>query len=98
MARDAKFRIARPLERLKVEVIEAGFAVSSNSYLEAIALMANITKDSTICSLSRANDRDITLVAQALKGANRARIHTFIVTSALHIEKKLRMAPGQVFE
>jgi 2-isopropylmalate synthase len=55
-------------------------------------------KDSTICSLSRANDRDIARAAEALKGANRARIHTFIATSPLHMEKKLRMTPEQVLE
>ncbi len=98
MTRDAKLRIARQLERLKVDVIEAGFAASSNGDFEAISLIANTIKDSTICSLSRANDRDITLAAQALKGANSARIHTFIATSALHMEKKLRMTPDQVFE
>lgn len=61
-------------------------------------LIANHIKDSTICSLSRANDRDIARAAEALQGANRARIHTFIATSALHMEKKLRMTPEQVLE
>jgi len=98
MTRDEKLRIARQLERLKVDVIEAGFAASSNGDFEAVQLIANTIKDSTICSLSRANDRDISRAAQALKGANRARIHTFIATSALHMEKKLRMTPDQVFE
>ena len=51
-----------------------------------------------MCSLARANDRDISRAAEALKGAARARIHTFIATSALHMEKKLRMTPDQVFE
>jgi len=60
--------------------------------------IANAIKDSTVCSLSRANDRDISRAAEALKGANRARIHTFIATSPLHMEKKLRMTPDQVFE
>jgi 2-isopropylmalate synthase len=98
MTRDAKVRIARQLERLKVDVIEAGFAASSNGDFEAIQLIANTIKDSTICSLSRANDRDISRAAEALKGANSARIHTFIATSPLHMEKKLRMTPDQVFE
>jgi 2-isopropylmalate synthase len=97
MTRDEKLRIARQLERLKVDVIEAGFAASSNGDFEAVQLIANSIKDSTICSLSRANDRDISRAAEALKGANRARIHTFIATSALHMEKKLRMSPDQVF-
>jgi len=98
MTRDEKLRIARQLERLKVDVIEAGFAASSNGDFEAVQLIANTIKDSTVCSLSRANDRDIARAAEALKGANRARIHTFIATSPLHMEKKLRMTPDQVFE
>jgi 2-isopropylmalate synthase len=98
MTREAKLRIARQLERLKVDVIEAGFAASSNGDFESIQLIANSIKDSTICSLSRANDRDISRAAEALKGANRARIHTFIATSPLHMEMKLRMTPDQVFE
>ena len=95
---EKKLRIARQLERLKVDVIEAGFAASSNGDFEAVQMIANAIKDSTICSLSRANDRDIARAAEALKGANSARIHTFIATSALHMEKKLRMSPEQVLE
>ena len=98
MTRDEKLRIARQLERLKVDVIEAGFAASSNGDFEAVQAIANAIKDSTICSLSRANDRDISRAAEALKGARSARIHTFIATSALHMEKKLRMTPEQVLE
>jgi 2-isopropylmalate synthase len=98
MTKDEKLRIARQLERLKVDVIEAGFAASSNGDFEAVQLIANAIKESTICSLSRANDRDISRAAEALKGAQRARIHTFIATSALHMEKKLRMTPEQVLE
>ena len=98
MTKDEKVRIARQLERLKVDVIEAGFAASSNGDFDAVQLVANTIKDSTVCSLARANDRDISRAAEALKGANSARIHTFIATSALHMEKKLRMTPDQVFE
>ncbi|MFN3736621.1 2-isopropylmalate synthase [Hydrogenophaga sp.] len=98
MTKDEKLRIARQLERLKVDVIEAGFAASSNGDFECVQAIANAIKDSTICSLARANDRDIGRAAEALKGANRARIHTFIATSALHMEKKLRMTPDQVLE
>jgi 2-isopropylmalate synthase len=98
MTRDEKLRIARQLERLKVDVIEAGFAASSNGDFEAVQAIANAIKDSTICSLARANDRDISRAAEALKGARSARIHTFIATSALHMEKKLRMTPEQVLE
>ena len=98
MTRDEKLRIARQLERLKVDVIEAGFAASSNGDFDAVQAIANAIKDSTICSLARANDRDISRAAEALKGARSARIHTFIATSALHMEKKLRMTPEQVLE
>ena len=98
MTRDEKIRIARQLERLRVDVIEAGFAASSNGDFEAIQAIAGIVKDSTVCSLARANDRDIARAAEALKGANSSRIHTFIATSPLHMEKKLRMTPDQVFE
>jgi len=98
MTRDEKLRIARQLERLKVDVIEAGFAASSNGDFDAVQLIANTIKESVICSLSRANDRDISRSAEALKGAAHSRIHTFIATSALHMEKKLRMTPDQVFE
>lgn len=98
MTKEEKVRIARQLERLRVDVIEAGFAASSNGDFEAVKAIADVIKDSTICSLSRANDRDISRAAEALASANRARIHTFIATSALHMEKKLRMTPDQVFE
>src|SRR6188508_1073024 len=98
MTKDEKLRIARQLERLKVDVIEAGFAASSNGDFEAVQLIAGAIRESTICSLSRANDRDIARAAEALKGASRARIHTFIATSPLHMEKKLRMTPEQVLE
>jgi 2-isopropylmalate synthase len=98
MTRDEKLRIARQLERLKVDVIEAGFAASSNGDFDAVHAIAAAIKDSTVCSLSRANDRDISRAAEALKPAARARIHTFIATSPLHMEKKLRMTPEQVLE
>jgi 2-isopropylmalate synthase len=98
MTKDEKLRIARQLERLRVDVIEAGFAASSNGDFEAVRSIADHIKESTVCSLARANDRDIARAAEALKGAPRARIHTFIATSALHMEKKLRMSPDQVFE
>jgi 2-isopropylmalate synthase len=98
MTKDEKLRIARQLERLRVDVIEAGFAASSNGDFEAVKAIADHIRDSTVCSLSRANDRDISRAAEALKGAARSRIHTFIATSPLHMEKKLRMTPEQVLE
>jgi 2-isopropylmalate synthase len=98
MTREEKLRIARQLERLRVDVIEAGFAASSNGDFEAVKAIAGHIKDSTVCSLARANDRDISRAAEALKPAARSRIHTFIATSPLHMEKKLRMTPDQVYE
>ncbi len=98
MTKDEKLRIARQLERLRVDVIEAGFAASSNGDFEAVKAIAGHVKESTVCSLARANDRDISRAAEALKGATRSRIHTFIATSPLHMEKKLRMTPEQVYE
>jgi 2-isopropylmalate synthase len=93
MTREEKLRIARQLERLRVDVIEAGFAAASNGDFEAVRAIAGQIKDSTVCSLARANDRDISRAAEALAGAARSRIHTFIATSPLHMEKKLRMTP-----
>jgi 2-isopropylmalate synthase len=98
MTKEEKLRIARQLEKLRVDVIEAGFAASSNGDFEAVKAIANAIRGSTVCSLSRANDRDISRAAEALAGAKSARIHTFIATSALHMEKKLRMTPEQVHE
>jgi 2-isopropylmalate synthase len=98
MTRDEKLRIARQLERLRVDVIEAGFAASSNGDFDAVRAIADGVRGATICSLARANDRDISRAAEALKNAERARIHVFLATSALHMEKKLRMTPDQVFE
>ncbi len=98
MTKDEKLRIARQLERLRVNVIEAGFAASSNGDFEAVRAIAQAVKDSTVCSLARANDRDISRAAEALQGGNSTRIHFFLATSPLHMEKKLRMTPDQVFE
>jgi 2-isopropylmalate synthase len=98
MTKDEKLRIARALERMRVDVIEAGFPASSNGDFEAVRAVANAVKDSTVCGLCRANDRDIQRAIDALKGANAWRVHVFIATSALHMEKKLRMSPEQVLE
>jgi len=98
MTKDEKIRIARQLERLKVDIIEAGFAAASQGDFESIHAIAGIIKDATVCSLSRANDKDIARAAEALAPAERKRIHTFLATSPLHMEKKLRMTPDQVFE
>jgi 2-isopropylmalate synthase len=98
MTKDEKVRIARQLERLRVDVIEAGFAAASPGDFEAIRAISAAVRESTICSLSRANDRDIARAAEALAPAARKRIHTFIATSPLHMQMKLRMEPAQVLE
>ncbi|MCL4801207.1 MAG: 2-isopropylmalate synthase [Burkholderiales bacterium] len=98
MTREEKLRIAKQLERLRVDVIEAGFPAASNGDFEAVRAIANTIKDSTVAGLCRANDRDISRGVEALKGAKAWRVHTFIATSPLHMEKKLRMTPEQVLE
>jgi 2-isopropylmalate synthase len=98
MTRDEKVRIARALERLKVDVIEAGFPIASPGDFEAVQAVARAVKDSTVCGLSRALDRDIDRAGEALKDAASARIHTFIATSPIHMKMKLRMEPDQVLE
>lgn len=85
-----KLQIALALENLGVDVIEAGFPVSSPGDFESVSTIAQRVKNSTICALSRALDRDIDACYEALKSAPRFRIHTFIATSALHIESKLK--------
>src|SRR5471030_2077528 len=96
MTSEEKLRIARLLEKMRVDVIEAGFPAASNGDFEAVRAVAEIIKDSTICGLSRANDKDIARAAEAIKPAKSGRIHTFIATSPIHMEKKLRMTPDQV--
>ncbi|MEQ1529868.1 MAG: 2-isopropylmalate synthase, partial [Methylococcales bacterium] len=98
MTREEKVRIAKALERLKVDVIEAGFPAASVGDFESVHAVANVIKDSTVCGLARALDKDIDLAGQALKGAARARIHTFIATSPIHMQMKLKMQPEQVIE
>ena len=98
MTREEKVRIARQLERMRVDVIEAGFPAASNGDFESVKAVADVIKDSTVCGLARALERDIDRAGEALKGANSGRIHTFIATSPIHMEKKLRMSPDQVVE
>jgi 2-isopropylmalate synthase len=98
MTRDEKIRIARALERMRVDVIEAGFAAASPGDFEAIKAIAETVKESTVCSLARASEKDIRAAGEAIRPAARGRIHTFIATSPIHMEKKLRMSPDQVVE
>lgn len=98
MTREEKLRVAKSLEKLKVDVIEAGFAVSSQGDFEAVKAIAETVKDSTVCSLARTINLDIERAAEALKNANSGRIHTFIATSPIHMKYKLQMSPDQVLE
>jgi len=98
MTREEKVRIAKALERMRVDVIEAGFPIASPGDFESVQAVAEAVKDSTICGLARALDADIDRAGEALKKANSARIHTFIATSPIHMEMKLRMSPDQVVE
>jgi len=98
MTREEKLRIAKALERMRVDVIEAGFPAASVGDFEAVQSVAEQVKDSTVCGLARALDKDIARAAEALKPAAAPRIHTFIATSPIHMERKLRMTPDEVFE
>ena len=98
MTREEKLRIAKALETLQVDVIEAGFAMASPGDFEAVKAIASTIKNSTVCSLSRALEADINRAAEALKPATRGRIHTFIATSPIHMQHKLRMEPEAVIE
>jgi 2-isopropylmalate synthase len=98
MSKDEKVRIGKQLEKLRVDVIEAGFAAASPGDFEAIKAVADAVKDSTVCSLARANENDVRRAGEAIKGANSGRVHTFIATSPIHMKLKLRMEPEQVLE
>ncbi len=98
MTREEKLRIARQLERMRVDIIEAGFPAASPGDFESVRTIAEAIKDSTVCGLSRANENDIRRAGEAIKPAARGRIHTFIATSPIHMKMKLRMEPEQVIE
>ena len=96
MTKDEKIRIAKMLEKMRVDVIEAGFAIASPGDFEAVKAVAEAVKDSTVCSLARALDKDIDRAGEAIKNANSGRIHTFIATSDIHMKMKLKMTPDEV--
>ena len=98
MTQEEKVRIARMLEKMQVDVIEAGFAVASPGDFAAVQAVAENIQNSRICSLSRAIAKDIETAAAAIKPANAGRIHTFIATSPLHMRYKLAMQPDQVYD
>ncbi|MGM0475993.1 MAG: 2-isopropylmalate synthase [Pseudomonadota bacterium] len=98
MTREEKVRIARQLERLRVDVIEAGFPAASEGDFDAVKAVADSVHESTVCGLARAIDHDIERAGEALQGTTSGRIHTFIATSPIHMEMKLRMTPDEVIE
>lgn len=98
MTLEEKVRIAKMLEQLRVNVIEAGFPVASPGDFNAVKAVADVIKDSSICGLSRAIDKDIEAAGEALKNAVAPRIHTFIATSPIHMREKLNMQPDDVIE
>jgi 2-isopropylmalate synthase len=96
MTKEEKVRIAKALERMRVDVIEAGFPIASAGDFESVQAVARVVKDSRVCGLARAVDGDIERAGDALKEAAAARIHTFIATSPIHMKAKLRMQPDDV--
>jgi 2-isopropylmalate synthase len=98
MTKEEKIRIARQLEKLGVDVIEAGFAAASPGDFDAISEIAKVIKTSTVCSLARASENDVRRAGEAIRHAAKGRIHTFIATSKIHMVNKLRMSEDQVVE
>src|SRR5665647_416668 len=98
MTREMKIRIARQLEKLGVDIIEAGFAAASPGDFEAVRAVAETIKDSTVCSLARTIENDVRRAGEAIQPAKSGRIHTFIATSPIHMQHKLRMNEDQVVE
>src|SRR6056297_1811702 len=93
-----KLQVARQLERLGVDVMEAGFARASEGDFEAVKAIAGVVKNARVASLARTATRDIDVAWEAIKGAEAPRIHTFIATSEIHMNYKLKMKPEDVIE
>jgi len=98
MNTEEKLEVARQLAKLNVNIIEAGFAIASPDDLNAVKTIAKQIKGPVICSLARAKKEDIDAAYEGVKGSDRPRIHIFLATSPIHMEKKLRMTPDQVFK
>ncbi|MDB2405392.1 2-isopropylmalate synthase [Arcobacteraceae bacterium] len=93
-----KIQIAQQLEKLRVDVIEAGFAAASPGDFDAISQISRTIQNSTICSLARAVDNDIKAAGEAVAYAKEKRIHTFIATSPIHMQYKLKMSSDEVIK
>ena len=98
MTKDEKVRIARALDKLGVDVMEAGFPAASPGDFDSVKAVAEVVEEATVCGLARVTDDDIDKAADAIKPARRGRIHTFIATSPIHMERKLRLSPDDVVE
>ena len=98
MNTEEKIQIAIQLEKLGVDIIEAGFAAASPGDFDAISKIAERVSNSTVCSLARAIDNDIKAAGEAIAKAKIKRIHTFIATSSIHMEHKLKMTPDEVIK
>ena len=91
-------RLQKQLEAPKVDIIEAGFAAASPGDAAAIAAIADTVRGATICSLARCREQDIEAAWNSIRRAESARIHTFLATSPVHMEYKLKMTPDEVLE
>jgi 2-isopropylmalate synthase len=98
MNAEEKLLIAKELEKMRVDVIEAGFPAASKGDYLAVEKIAQNIKESVVCGLARAKKSDIEITAEALKMAKQPRIHTFIATSDIHLQYKLKMDQKQVLE
>ena len=95
---DEKLRIARQLERLGVDIIEAGFPVASEGDFRAVAAVARECRNVTVAALCRTSEQDVAKAAAALQAAAHPRIHTFVATSDLHLEYKLKKTRAEVLQ
>jgi 2-isopropylmalate synthase len=93
-----KAEIAEQLERLGVDVIEAGFAISSPGDFEGVRAVAQVAQRATVAALARSNRDDVDAAVESLADARRSRLHVFIATSPIHMERKLRLEPAEVLE
>src|SRR3569833_4526390 len=98
MTHEEKLRIAEMLDEMGVDIIEAGFPISSQGDFKAVSEVAKLVKRASVCGLARAGFKDIDRAGEALKGAVKPRIHTFISTSPVHMKHKLNMGENAVLE
>jgi 2-isopropylmalate synthase len=98
MTLEDKLKVAVLLDEMGVDIIEAGFPISSNGDFEAVSQIAKVVKNAVVCGLARAGAADIDRAGEAVKHAARPRIHSFLSTSPVHMKYKLQLQPHQVLE